>query len=285
MGSGGGFVSRNLDFPLEFGAAPPNADRLAGSEASRGTKTASRPYLLDVHPDQGYPSLYFTMYDLFACCDGINSEGLVVAMLADDESMARYPGPPAAKIGVGLHSRQTTRMLLDTCATVEEAKRQLLQTKTYAFMLAAHFLIADRHGDSFVWGWSYKQHTEHIVEGGGNIQVATNHLLHEPAPEKISVETDPGWTHTRLARLTAAIASVGDGITPGDMRDTHASVRFTKAFAREMTGNPDADTGGRTIWHSVYDLDARSIDVSFYLGDNEDGTDRRSEYQTFTLGS
>ncbi len=67
------------------------------------------------------------------------------------------------------------------------------------------------------------------------------------------------------------------------MRDTQASVRFTKAFAREMTGNPDADTGGRTIWHAVYDIDARSIDVSFYLGENEDGTDRRSDYQTFEL--
>ncbi len=54
--NGGGFVSRNLDFPLEFGAAPPDADRLAGSGTSKGTKTASRPYLLDVHPDQGYPS-------------------------------------------------------------------------------------------------------------------------------------------------------------------------------------------------------------------------------------
>jgi hypothetical protein len=86
-----------------------------------------------------------------------------------------------------------------------------------------------------------------------------------------------------LERLTAAIASIGDGISSGDMKDANAGVRFTKAFAREMTGNPDADTVGRTIWHAVYDIDARSIDVSFYLGDNEDGTDRRSEYRTFEL--
>ncbi len=281
--NGGGLVSRNLDFPLEFGAAPPDADRLAGSEAPRGLKTASRPYLLEIHPDEGYPSLYFTMYELFACCDGINSEGLVVAMLADDESAARYPGPPVTKVGVGLHPLQTTRMLLDTCATVEEAKRQLLMTKTYAFMIPAHFLIADRHGNSFVWEWSFKQHTEHIVDGGGETQVVTNHLLHEPEPDQVSVETDPGWTRTRLARLGAAVASAGDSITSRHMRETHAGVRFTTAFAREMTGNPDADTVGRTIWHAVYDIDARTIDVSFYLGDNENGTDRRSEYRTFEL--
>ena len=50
-----------------------------------------------------------------------------------------------------------------------------------------------------------------------------------------------------------------------------------------LSGNPDADTVGRTIWHAVYDIDARSIDVSYYLGDNEDGTDRRSEYRSFQL--
>ncbi len=87
--NGGGLVSRNLDFPLEFGTAPPDADRLAGSAMAKGVKTGSRPYLFEVHPDEGYSSLYFSMYELFACCDGINSEGLVVAMLADDESMAR----------------------------------------------------------------------------------------------------------------------------------------------------------------------------------------------------
>ena len=101
--NGIGLVSRNLDFPLEFGAALPGADRLSGSVRPSGVRTGSRPYLFEVYPDQGYPSLYFTMYDLFACCDGINAEGLVVAMLADDESMARYPGPPVTKVGMGLH--------------------------------------------------------------------------------------------------------------------------------------------------------------------------------------
>jgi len=283
--NGGGLVGRNLDFPLEFGAGLPSDDRLAGSMKPSGVKTGSRPYLFEVYPDEGYPSLYFNLYELFACCDGINSEGLVVAMLADDESMSRYPGPPVTKVGMGLHPLQTTRLLLDTCATADEAKRKLLMTKTYAFMIPCHFLIADRDGNSFVWEWSFRQGTEHIVEGGGDVQIVTNHLLHEAAPAKVSVEADPGWTRTRLARLTESVGSVGDSITSGDMRDAQSGVRFTKAFAQEITGDPDADTVGRTIWHAVYDIDARSIDVSFYLGDNQDGTDRRSEYQCFTLGS
>ncbi len=102
-------------------------------------------------------------------------------------------------------------------------------------------------------------------------------------PTDFSVESDPGWTRTRLARLTDAVTSAGGNLTPRHLQDTHAGVRFTRAFAREMTGNPAADTGGRTIWHSIYDIDARRIDVSFFLSDNPDGTDRRSPYESFTL--
>jgi hypothetical protein len=224
------------------------------------------------------------LYDLFGCADGINSEGLTVAMLADDESAARYPAPPITTPGVGFHTQQITRFLLDSCSTVEEAQEALYLNKHYAFLLPAHFIIADRHGSSFVWEWSHLQHSEHVIDGGGEIQVLTNHPLHEPEPADVPVESDPGWTHRRLARLRDAVTSAGDNVTPRELQDTHAGVRLTRAFAREMTGNPDADTVARTIWHSIYDIDARRIDVSFFLGDNADGADRRSPYESFDLG-
>ncbi len=157
--NGSGLLSRNLDFPLEFGGAPPDDDRLAGASAPRGVKTPSRPYLFEVYPDEGYPSLYFAIYDLFCCTDGINSEGLTVSMLADDESAARYPARPITTPGVGLHPLQMTRFLLDKCATVQEAQEALYMTKHYAFLLPCHYMIADRHGNSFVWEWSNLQHS------------------------------------------------------------------------------------------------------------------------------
>ena len=277
-----GLVSRNYDFPLEFGAGL-SGDRLAGSNPSGGFSTASRPYLFEVYPDEGYPSLYFSQYDLLGTFDGINSEGLTVTTLADDESPARYPAPPIGVVGVGLHPIQITRMLLDTCATVEEAKEAFLMNKHYAFMIPCHYLIADRHGNSFVWEWSHLQHTEHVIDGGGETQFVTNHPLHQPSPAEGSVEGDPGWTRTRLARLADAVTSVGDDLTPRHLQDAHAGVRITRAFARELTGNAAADPSARTIWHVVYDTDARSLDVSFYLGDNPDGTDRRSPYRLFRL--
>ena len=115
-----GFLAKVLATSNEFSA--PRDDRLAGSSSSRGVKWASRPYLFEVHPDEGYPSLYFSQADLLSgCLDGINSEGLTVIMLADDESSARYPGPPETTVGVGLHPLLAPRLLLDTCATVEPA--------------------------------------------------------------------------------------------------------------------------------------------------------------------
>ena len=41
----------------------------------------------------------------------------------------------------------------------------------------------------------------------------------------------------------------------------------------------------RTLWHAQYDIDARAVAVEFYLGDNDDGSPRRSERVTFGLTS
>ena len=172
-----------------------------------------------------------------------------------------------------------------TAATVEEAKEALLMNKHYAFLIPAHYIVADRHGNSFVWEWSHLQHSEHIIDGGGETQVVTNHLLHQPAPANVSVENDPGWTRTRLARLTDVLDRAGDGLTPRDLKAAHVCTRFTKSFARELTGDPEANPSSRTIWHAVYDTEERSLDASFYLGDNPDGTDRRSPYRSFQLGN
>ena len=127
------------------------------------------------------------------------------------------------------------------------------------------------------------QYSQHVVDGGSETQVVTNHLLHQPAPTNVSVETDPSWTRTRLARLTEAVNSTGDKRSHRQFEKIHAGVCFTKAFARGITGNPEADTSERTIWHSIYDIDARNLEVSFLSWRHPGGTDRRSPYQSFQL--
>ena len=50
---------------------------------------------------------------------------------------------------------------------------------------------------------------------------------------------------------------------------------------------PLRDVPSRTIWHSLYDQEAGSVEISFYLGEalEPDGAyrERRSDYATFVL--
>ena len=48
-------------------------------------------------------------------------------------------------------------------------------------------------------------------------------------------------------------------------------------------GSEGARDLGRTMWHSLYNLDERRLEVKFYLGDLADGQNRYSEYQKFRL--
>ncbi len=77
--SGHGMLSRNFDF---------TTGTITGTVPKPGAAAAvSQPYVVEVYPDIGYPALYLCAYDLLGgCLDGINSEGLVVALLADRET-------------------------------------------------------------------------------------------------------------------------------------------------------------------------------------------------------
>ena len=75
---GTGVLSRNYDFTTgTFRGQKPPLGQLAAT---------ARPYVLELHPDSGYATLALVSYNLLgSVLDGINSEGLAVALLADDE--------------------------------------------------------------------------------------------------------------------------------------------------------------------------------------------------------
>jgi len=121
--NGKSVVSRDYDFTtgaLSFGVLAPGM-----------LHPTARPYLLELHPDQGYASIAMVAYDLLSgVLDGINSEGLTVTLAMDAELFDKSPEPTRGP-AVGLGELQTIRLLLDTCATVEEAKQTLWATKQY----------------------------------------------------------------------------------------------------------------------------------------------------------
>ena len=259
--SGQATLSRNYDFPTG------TLTEILGGEAQPGElPMTARPYVVETRPTDGGPAcLFLCAYELLGgCIDGVNAEGLVVALLADDESGSADPSLAPA---VGLNEIQLLRFLLETCATTAEAREALLTAKQHYMFLPCHYLVADVSGDSFVWERTANR--EHLVEGNGEVQVVTNHLLHRrQSPDDLPAEDGPSATYARARRLAAAVANRPGPMSTEEIKDAHSCVH------RE---DPDAKV--RTLWHGIYDAADRSLDVSFYLGEG-----RRSPYLRFVLG-
>jgi Acyl-coenzyme A:6-aminopenicillanic acid acyl-transferase len=272
-----GVVSRDYDFSTGtlMGEKPP---------AGRAGDTA-RPYVVEMYPDRGYPSIAMYSYDLLSgVLDGMNSEGLTVTLMADDELISKYGFEPTGDTGVGLGVLQTLRLLLDTCASVEEAKEALLTTKQYYEFIPVHYLIADRHGKAFVWEYSQAHNKEYIIENPGKPLVATNFSLHRHLDDgKVPSAAKVKGVCSRYCLLADRLGAQKDPLTVDFIKETHKQVdaHFTpKGTSRAPT---------RTLWHALYVPEKRSVQISFYLRDEPDPAkegatrDVRSEYLQFAI--
>ena len=148
---------------------------------------------------------------------------------------------------MGLAEQQIVRYLLDTCATVDEAKEALLMAKQYYFFVPCHFVVADRSGRSFVWEHSAGHNREAIVEADrftGGRTVCTNHLLHTrhdltDLPAEDGALGTAALTYTRWRSLHAA-TSTGAVVDRDDIREQFRTrpVRRTRSKAPERSGMP-----------------------------------------------
>ncbi len=275
---GNGVVSRNYEY---------STGTMLGAWPARGKLAdTARPYLIELHPDRGYASLALCSYDLLSgVLDGVNSEGLTVTMLADDELYDKFGMEPADN-GVGLGVQQTLRLLLDTCATVEEAKEALLLTKQYYEFIPVHYLIADRHGKSFVWEYSQFHNREYIIENPNEPLITTNFSLHRYLDgKKTPLATQVREVCSRYCSLADRIAAKqGERLTLDFIKQNQQAVSMTEPAPQDAPGPPT-----RTLWHALYIPERRAVQVSFYLRDEPDpaqpGKIRivRSDYLEFSL--
>ncbi|HEX4824258.1 MAG TPA: C45 family autoproteolytic acyltransferase/hydrolase [Candidatus Polarisedimenticolaceae bacterium] len=274
--NGKSVVSRDYDFTtgaLSFGFLPPGM-----------LHPTARPYLLELHPDRGYASIAMVAYDLLSgVLDGINSEGLTVTLAMDDEIFSHAKTEPTREPAVGVSELQTLRLLLDTCATVDEAKQALQATKQYYQYVPVHYLIADRNGNAFVWEYSEVHNKEYIVENPGQPLVMTNFTLHKqledgkpPSAEKARS------TCKRYAYLTEKLAA--GRLDDETIRGFHQNVDAQMSQAADPSRPPM-----RTFWHAFYYPEDRRVRVSYYLRDEPyPGDERlvrpvRSDYVEFRL--
>jgi hypothetical protein len=252
--NGRSVVSRDYDFTtgtLSFGFLPPGM-----------LHPTARPYLVELHPDQGYASIAMVAYDLLSgVIDGMNSEGLTVTMAMDNQIFSHGQTEPTRGAAVGLGELQTMRLLLDTCATVEDAKQTLMATKQYYQYVPVHYLVADRTGSAFVWEYSEVHNKEYIVESPGQPLVMTNFTIHKQLEEgkPPSAEKARG-TCKRYAYLTEKLAS-------GNLDDKAIREVHQKCDAQASQAVNPSEPPERTFWHAFYYPEERKVRLSYYLRD------------------
>lgn len=276
--SGAGILSRNYDF---------STGAITGERPPEGELPATaRPHVIEMYPDRGYASLAIYAYDLLSgVMDGINAEGLTVSLLADDELSAKFPMEPSGSEAVGLGVAQVLRMLLDTCATAEDAKEALLMTKQHYEFIPVHYLIADRHGHAFVWEYSHAHNREYIVENPGRPLITTNFSLHRylernGPPSAAKTKT----VCPRYCALAERIADHSGQWTADAILKLHQVVDAVQLTRKNAKRPP-----GRTLWHALYFPSEQKVRVSFFLRDDIGASDAaknrivRSDYVEFAL--
>jgi len=216
--------------------------------------------------------------------EGINSEGLTVIHLADDESPLKYHMEPTYCNAVGLNELKSIQLLLDTCSTVEEAKEALLTNKHFYMFQPVHLLIADKLGNSFVWEYSHAHNKEFIMDGKDMPQIVTNFLLHryESIQDIPKASDEKACPYNRYRLLHETIKEHNEKLSMDFIKETNARVFIEKSSFIDPTEIPV-----RTLLHSIYDIESRRLEVSFYLKDNikqaSNKPTTRSSYFEFCL--
>ena len=265
-GNGHSILSRNYDFTTGdvTGRRPPKG-RLA---------MMARPYLFEIHPDRGYSSLSLTAFEyLGGVLDGINSEGLVVAILAEEESGRKVGRDPGNE--VGMHELMGMRYLLDNCKNVEEAKEALLSLKHYYSFIPCHYIVGDRSGKSFIFEFSPTRNRSHIIDGGGP-QFVTNHLVFQHQKVDDFPETDLSWSMRRYKMLDESVRAK-EKFSLEEIADINKRV----AVPPNATGTPAA-APVRTLWYAQYDLETLKLNVKFYLGEEPDPENEKEVILQYT---
>lgn len=243
-----GMVSKNLDFIAD---GPLN-----------------RPYIIELRPETGYASLAIMSFELMGQrLEGMNSEGLTVIHLSDDETQGLGLMEPAGEDGVGISELQAVELLLDTCSTVEEAKEVLLMNKHYYQMLPVHLLVADGTGRAFVWEFSSNRNREVIIDLADQPQIITNFLLHRhPMDTPLPIVTEERCCmFNRYRALEEALKQHDGPYTLQNIRSfIDHSVVDKLSFVDE---NPV-----RTLWQELWDTEGRSLEIRFSLGEDDEIT-------------
>ncbi len=178
--------------------------------------------------------------------DGINEKGLFVGVATSGEPSKynqrekRYPDKPAVQV---IHM---TRIVLETCASVEEALERIGSVRIWFPVEVNHLLLADAKGEAAVVEFDLDRNMV-VFRRSRPYLVLTNTAYQEGFE----------FLKSNCRRFRKATELLDAGI-----RSDEEMLSVIRA-ARLRSGR------SRTLWTSVTDLSKKRMDVR-YLGDNYD---------------
>ena len=251
--------------------------------------SSSRILALTMTPDEGYASASVVVFDLMGAMDGINEKGLVVVCNSHGDhrlSGEFAPSPaylyePVRHPGPGLNELQVVRYLLDMCADVAEAREALLSLRTYYRFTPCLYLVVDPTGRVASFEKSPAGDRIMFIERECEPQVMTNFApsrfeTDDELPEGDGLEQGFIYTRYRIVKDALQKAAV---LTPDRLAEIAREASFDVLTGAK--GENDLHPQ-RTIYTTRYDIDARAMSVSCYLGETPTGT-KHSEPVSFML--
>lgn len=281
----GVFISRNLDlFALVLWTG------LFGQPKRPEEENCwARELVMEKRPtDGGYRSLSFGGMDaLMPYTDGINEKGLYYSLFSDTYAIGKQGSAPTGGALNGISFIQLGSMLTDKCATVKEAKIEILSHRVLFRFLTAHMLLADATGDATIFE----------INSGSQEYRFTDRKVNDPlfiTNHPVSTYTDPSTypeypedaEHNTFYRMNL-LNKTYDGMKgPFEEKDAkHLTDVVHCAFVDDHKAQ--AGTKERTLYNITADLSVPEIKIRYYLSDVGpiEGTnhmkDRMTKYYTF----
>jgi len=231
-------------------------------------KLFSRDFVMEMYPDKGYPSIVIGTMDLLnGMQGGMNSKGLFVAMLADNNSAKATDSSVTGDASGGLTIMQLERLLLDTCANVEEAKIAILNTKLATGFEPSHLMVCDTSGKSFIYELSGKDFTDHFTDNERKTQIMTNHSVYLYPDVSTFPEVPADKTYNSFFRFKRLDDYVKSHKGKFSVDDAKEAMTLSYGHSQDKDEGAAVPLPMRTLWTMVYDLDEGTIDVKFYAKD------------------
>jgi hypothetical protein len=169
--------------------------------------------------------------------DGINEKGLSINCATNGEEYyweEPYPQQPA------VFSGHMARIVMDTCATVDEAIELIGSVRVWFPNEGLHWIIADASGKSVVVEFDLDRNMV-VLDKNGPYELMTNTAL----------QKGEEYVMNNCWRYRTAKPMIETGILDSsDMFDVMNTIRPTSG-------------GSRTLWTSIMDLNNRSFEVYF----------------------